>query len=528
MASPLLLTKLRPPPVQPGRAPRARVLAQLDAGAERRLTLLSAPAGYGKTAALAAWLEHTALDVAWLALDSGDDAPSRFLRHLVAALQQRDDTLRELGDFVDEGATGDDLEAALITVVNDVADNERPLVLVLDDLHAVTSERVHALLRFLLDHAPDQLRLMIGTRVDPPLPLARLRVAGQLTELRARHLRLTQAEADGLLRSLGVSLDASTVAELTLRTEGWAAGLQLAALSLQGRAGAEEFVRYFTGTDRFVLDYLTEEVLLRQGTPVQDFLLLTSVLERFDAGLAEAVTLQPGARAMLDHLERSNLFLVPLDDRRETYRYHAFFQDLLLHRLREARPDVPPELHRRAARELERRGDAGAALVHAWLGGEVGMAAELLQGHPRAGAVRRALLGALGRPDSDLPLASLLAQLHRDGVPPAARAAALEALEEGDDEPDAARARPRGAASGRAGVGTPDGEVGSGPEPEALSERELEVVRLITAGLANKQIARRLDISPNTVKTHAQNAYGKLAVSSRTEAAARARELGLV
>jgi ATP/maltotriose-dependent transcriptional regulator MalT len=349
---------------------------------------------------------------------------------------------------------------------------------------------------------------MIGTRVDPPLPLARLRVAGELTEVRADELRMTPSEARGLLDELGVELDGDALDELVVRSEGWAAGIQLAALSLRGRADPTAFVRYFTGTDRFVLDYLTEEVLMRQPTAVQDFLLLTSVLDDVDAGLAQAVTGDASAAAMLERVERSNLFLTPLDGQRSGYRYHAFFQDLLLHRLREARPDLPPVLHARAATELQRRGETEAAARHAWLGGDAALAARLLAGHPRGAGVRRAILGALGEPEAGRPLADLLAELQRRGVGPAERQRVLEALEADDDDVDAERAARL-----------------DGLDP--LSERELEVLRLIAAGLPNKDIARRLGITLNTVKTHAKNTYSKLDVSSRTAAAARARELGL-
>ncbi|HKI58691.1 MAG TPA: LuxR C-terminal-related transcriptional regulator [Trueperaceae bacterium] len=508
----ILTTKLRPPPGRAELPARPRLLARLDRGAEGRLTLVSAPAGYGKTTALAAWARHTELDAAWLALDANDNAPRRFLRHLVAALQRHDETLRELGDFVDaDGDEVEDLQAALITVLNDVALNDRPLALVLDDLHSVGNDRVHGLLRFLLEHAPQQLRLVIGTRVDPPLPLARLRVAGQLTEIRAGELRLDAAEAAALLAALGAAPPEAVVAELVLRTEGWAAAIHLAGLSLAGRADPASFVRYFTGTDRFVLEYLTEEVLLRQPAEVQDFLLQSSVLERFDAGLAGEVTGEPRAGAMLERLERSNLFLVPLDERHETFRYHAFFQDLLQHRLLEARPDLAAELHRRAARALEARGDLDAALPHAWLSGDPAFAAARLDAHPRHEAGRAVLREPLSEPERGGDSEALLAALMGRGGADAVWVRVLAALE--DDEPPAADAAQQ--AARRAGL-------------DPLSERELEVLRLIAVGLSNKHIARRLDISLNTVKTHARNAYGKLAVSSRTEAAARARELGLV
>jgi len=475
----VLTTKLTPPPVPSGRTPRRRLLTRLDRGAEGRLTLVSAPAGYGKTTALTSWAQHAALPVAWLSLDEADNAPGRFLRHLVAALQRRDDTLQQLGDLVGDEPAGEDLEAALITVVNDIAANEEPLVLVLDDYHWIAGEPVHDLVRFLLDHAPAQLRLVIASRTDPPLPLARLRVAQALTEIRTDELRFTADEAAALLDRQGLRLADADVAELTLRTEGWPAGLHLAALSLRGRDDPHAFIAFYTGTDRFVLDYLTEEVLLRQPTDVQDFLLMTSVLDRFDAHLAAAVTGTSDAAAMLRRIERDNLFLVPLDRQHSSYRYHAFFQDLLQHRLRAARPDLPARLHARASEALELSGDVEGALEHAALAGDGTRAERLLA----------AAAGAGGR----------------------------------DDDAPGAAGKGAQAPFRPAGHGAADLE----PAPEPLTEREAEVLRLIAAGLANKQIARRLGLSLNTVKTHCRNIYAKLGVGSRTRAAARARELGL-
>jgi len=480
----VLITKLRPPPARPGDTPRPRLLARLDSGTERRVTLVSAPAGYGKTTALADWVAHGSASAAWLSLDEPDNAPQRFLRHLVAAMQRRDASLRELGDFV-----GEDLEAALITVVNDLAANEAPLCLVLDDYHCIAAQRVHELVGFLIAHAPPQLRLVIAGRNDPPLPLARLRVAQALTEVRADELRFTVAEARSLLERQGLRLAAADVEELTLRTEGWPAGLHLAALSLRGRSDPHAFIPFFTGTDRFVLEYLTEEVLLRQPAEVQDFLLMTSVLDTFDAELAGAVAGLGGAgdaAAMLDRIERDNLFLVPLDGQHRSLRYHAFFQDLLQHRLRTARPDLPARLHRRAADALEARGQPEEALRHARLAADEVRARRL--------------------------------EVFLERLQPAAEALEAQALDAGGPDPGRSD---RGTSASAAASPAAD------PALEPLTERELEVLRLIAAGLANKQIARRLDLSLNTVKTHARNVYAKLGVGSRTQAAARARDLGL-
>jgi len=510
LTSAILTTKLRQPPPRRDRAPRPRLLERLEAGTAGRLTLVSAPAGYGKTTALAAWAASTSKPVAWLSLDEADNAPQRCLRHLVAALQRSDETLRELGDFV-----GEDLEAALITVVNDVADNSEPLVLVLDDYHVLHAESVHDLVRFLLDHAPQPLRLIVATRTDPPLPLARLRVAHALTELRTDELRFTAGEAATMLAAQGLDLAPDDVTELTLRTEGWPAGLHLAALSLRGQSDPHAFIGFFTGTDRFVLEYLTEEVLTRQPTEVQDFLLLTSVLDELDAGLASAVTGADDAQAMLERIEKHNLFLVPLDPQGRRFRYHAFFQDLLQHRLRSARPDLPVELHRRAAAAFEARGDLEDALLHAVQAGDDDAVGRLLRRHPHGERLRRALERA--GEDGAGPEKGATAGPEGAARARATLRAALDALPDAGSAPVGTRSAPANQVAGG----------GATFDPEPLSYREGEVLRLIAAGLANKQVARRLDVSLNTVKTHARNIYGKLGVTSRTQAAARARELGL-
>lgn len=508
MHDPLLLTKLSPPPPRRDALERPRLQRELERAAAGRLTLIAAPAGYGKTTLLAGWLAARRAPVAWLSLDADDNAPLRFLRHLAAALQRVDATLAALGDF----ATADG-RAVATTILNDVLENEDDLVLVLDDYHEIESAAVHDTVELLVERAPPKLHVVLASRGEPPLPLARWRLEGALRELRADDLRFTAAEARAFAARLELELSPADGDALARRTEGWAAGLQLAALSLRGRdrdpEARRDAIERFTGTDRYVLDYLTEEVLLRQPEDVQDFLLMTSVLDRFDAALAAAVTGRADAAEVLAGLERAGLFLQPTDDRRSHFRFHASFRDLLRRRLRDARPDLPARLHGRAARHLEAQGRTGEALRHALLAGDVARAATLVEAHPRARRIRTELLAFLGRADADLPLAALLEEALARGVPLEQRSRLVEALE-------------------RPPEGPAPGPGGDGGRPGPLSERELDVLRLIAAGLSNKQVARRLELSPETVKSHARNLYGKLGVRSRTAAAARARALGLL
>jgi LuxR family maltose regulon positive regulatory protein len=499
----LLTTKLHPPPKRDQRVIRERLLDALNEGSTRRLTLVSAPAGYGKTTLLSNWFERTGKDVAWLSLDEADNDLRRFLAYLVATLQRVDATLREAAIGVE------DSRAALTFILNDIAQNEADLILVLDDYHVITSAAVHEVVSFLLEHTPPQFHLLLGSRSDPPLALARWRVRGELCELRAHDLRFHAGEAQSFLEDvMHLTLSYEDAAELTRRTEGWIAGLQLAALSLRGREKVAGFIETFTGTDRFVLDYLTEEVLTRQPDEMQNFLVLTSVLERFCGPLCDAVTGLKASQARLESLERDNLFIIPLDNQRHWYRYQAFFGDLLAHRLNEARPDLPPQLHDKASRWFEENGHPADALRHALLAGDFGRAAALITAHPQGHEVRRELTAFLQAPASTAPLEGLLEQALAQGIS-LERSRLFHAFEESE-----------------AIVATVSARSGGALEP--LSERELEVLRLVAAGFANKEIARRLDISLNTVKTHTKNINSKLGAKSRTQASVRARELGLL
>jgi LuxR family transcriptional regulator, maltose regulon positive regulatory protein len=423
-------TKLRPPPPRAQVHVRPRLVDLFERAVRARVTLVSAPAGYGKTTALAAWARARTAPVAWLALDEHDAEPDAFLRHLAEALAALEPRAREAVDVP--------AEAALAALLNLLDATTEPRLLVLDDLHAVAVAEVLDVVRRLVDHAPPALHLVLATRVDPSLPLARWRLGGELAEVRAADLSFDAEEARVMLQAMGVTLEEPVLRALVRRTEGWGAGLQLAGLSLRGRGseGVADYVERFTGRDRFVLDYLTEEVLQRLDHALQHFLLMLSVFDTFDAATAAAVTERADAADVLADVERANLFLTRVDDGEATFRFHPFFRDLLLKRLSDLRPELPERLRAVAA---------------------------------------------------------------------------------------AHRARPTPAT---VGATAPLDGVAGGPI-ETLSEREREVLRWLVTGASNKEIARRLDLSPNTVKTHLKRLFEKLDVASRTSAVARARELGL-
>jgi LuxR family maltose regulon positive regulatory protein len=360
MSTPVLATKLVAPVLRPRLVPRSRLTERLD-GALRdrhRLTLVSAPAGFGKTTALGSWLTHLREDgrsyaAAWVSLDEGDNDLGRLLDHLLAALGKAGLDVGPLSPGTLRGPPAEALTLLVNAIAYAVGSAPRERwVVVLDDLHAVTAPEVHEAVTFLLGTLPAQVQLVLSTRSDPPLPLARLRTRGQLTEVRAADLRFTDEEARRFLHdTMALDLDGEDVAVLADRTEGWVAGLQLAALSLRDMdpSTATGFVAAFAGSHRFVLDYLADEVLARQPAELRDFLLATSVLERLTGPLCDALTGRTDSARVLGGLERDNLFLVPLDADRRWYRYHHLFADVLQARLLAEAPGRVPDLHRRAS-----------------------------------------------------------------------------------------------------------------------------------------------------------------------------------
>jgi len=341
MSAPILATKLYIPPPRSKIVLRPRLIERLNEGLSsgRKLTLISAPAGFGKTTLVSEWIADCGRPVAWLSLDEGDNDPVRFITYLVAALQ----TIKAgIGDGLLpalQSPQPPQTEAILTTLLNEISVVPDPFLLILDDYHLINSQPVDQSLAFLVEHLPPQMHLVIATREDPSLPLARLRARGQLTELRAADLRFTPSEAAEFLNQvMGLNLSVEEIAALEIRTEGWIAGLQLAALSMQGHQDTTSFIKSFTGSHHFVLDYLVEEVLQQQPESIQTFLLRTSILDRMCGTLCDTVLGSPSASGQetLEYLERANLFIVPLDNERRWYRYHHLFGELLRQRLHQS------------------------------------------------------------------------------------------------------------------------------------------------------------------------------------------------
>jgi LuxR family maltose regulon positive regulatory protein len=388
MATSILATKLFIPPPRPKSVLRTRLIERLNEGLHHKLTLISASAGFGKTTLVSEWIADCERPVAWLSLDGGDNDPTRFLTYLVAALQTIAANIGAGALAVLQSPQPLPAESILTTLLNDIAAISDSFILVLDDYHVIDSQPVEQALVFLVEHLPPQMHLVITTREDPHLPLARLRARGQLTELRTADLRFTPTEANEFLNQvMGLNLAVEDIATLETRTEGWIAGLQLAAIALrsqlsmqrQGDLDAANFIKSFTGSNRFVLDYLIEEVLGRQPENIQTFLLRTSILDRLCGSLCDAVLDSPSApgQETLEYLDYTNLFIVPLDSERHWYRYHHLFGDLLRQRL--GKPKEFAEFHLRASRWHEENGDLGAAFHHAIAAGDYDRAAGLAE-----------------------------------------------------------------------------------------------------------------------------------------------------
>jgi len=390
----LLTTKLYIPSTRPELVPRPRLIKRLSESLHCKLVLISAPAGFGKTTLVSEWVAGCERPAAWLSLDDEDNDPTRFLAYIVAALQT-------IAANIGEGVLGmlqspqpPPTESILTALLNEISTIQDSFTLILDDYHVVDAKPVDAstsvdeALTFLLEHLPPQMQLVIATREDPQLPLTRLRARGQMTELRAKEMRFTTSEAAEFLNQvMGLNLSAEEVTSLETRTEGWIAGLQMAALSMQGRADTASFIQAFTGSHHFILDYLVEEVLQRQPESVHSFLLRTSILDRLSGPLCDAVqfgfsksyTGQEDGRGMLEALERGNLFVVPLDDKRQWYRYHHLFADVLQARLIEEQPDRVPTLHQRASEWYEQNGLPADAVRHALAAEDFERAAGLIE-----------------------------------------------------------------------------------------------------------------------------------------------------
>ncbi|MBF6611896.1 MAG: helix-turn-helix transcriptional regulator [Chloroflexi bacterium] len=380
MVLPVLATKLYIPLPPSKVVARPRLVERLNEGQRRSLTLISAPAGFGKSTLVSEWVAGCNRPVAWLSLDEGDSDPARFLTYFVAALQTVVANIGEGILSILRAPQPPPAQVILTALVNEIAVIPHKLVLVLDDYHLIDSPAVDDALTFLLEHLPTQMHLVITTREDLQIPLARLRSRGLLTELRASDLRFTPSEAAGFLNeAMGLNLAAEDIDALETRTEGWIAGLQLAAIAIQGHQDVSGFIRAFAGDNRYIVDYLVEEVLQSQPETVRRFLLQTSILDRLNGPLCDAVTGQDGSSTRLEVLERGNFFVVPLDDKRHWYRYHHLFAEVLYARLIAEQPDIVSALHQHASEWYEHHGSAADAIRHALAAGDFERAADLIE-----------------------------------------------------------------------------------------------------------------------------------------------------
>ncbi len=380
MAAPILATKLFIPPPRSKIVLRPRLIERLNKGLHHKLILISAPAGFGKTTLVSQWISERDRPAAWLSLDEGDNDLAQFLRYFIAALRSVTANIGE--EILDALQNNQPLpsESILTALLNEIAVIPDDFMLVLDDYHMIDSRSIDNALTFLLEHLPSQMHLVITTREDPNLPLARFRVRDQGMELRATDLRFTTSEAaDFLNQVMGLDLSAEDIGALEARTEGWIAGLQLAALSMQGRQDVSGFIQAFAGDHRYVVDYLVEEVLKRQPESIRSFLLRTAILDRLNGPLCEAVTGQEQSRTLLDTLQRGNFFLIPLDENRNWYRYHHLFADVLRMHLTAEHPDQVAILHRRASEWYEQNGVFADAIRHALAGHDFERAADLIE-----------------------------------------------------------------------------------------------------------------------------------------------------
>jgi LuxR family maltose regulon positive regulatory protein len=455
----LVTTKLViPPTYQQNIIPRPRLYQQLDRGIQGPLTLITAPTGSGKTTLVGAWSRQREFPVAWVSLESEDNDPSRFWRYIIAALGKLDPTVSQ--DTIRQSRMLPD-ENTLATLINQLTQLSHDILLILDDYHTITTPAIHTILQFLLNHLPPQLRICISTRAEPPLNLARLRAQGKVTDLQAATLNFTAEEVEYFLKQTmetrGLLLNAHDIAEIYQRTEGWVAGLQLLVQGIQERgkndpATIGQMIRAFSGSQQEVLHYLTEEVLERQPTAIQEFLLETAMLEHLHADLCDAVTGQQNGQVMLRSLLAANLFLYPLDEQGQWYRYSLLFAELLRYRLQSIRPTFIPTLHQRACAWYEQQGLIGQAIEHAQAAGNTELATHL----------RQKLMSDSTQGENLLAL---------------------------------------------------------------LSEREQAVLRLMSEGKSNQEIAHALVVTVSTVKTHLNNIYAKLQVHTRLQAVARVYDL---
>jgi LuxR family transcriptional regulator, maltose regulon positive regulatory protein len=377
----LLNTKLNVPPVRPSHVQRVELIQKLNKLLEYKLALIVASAGYGKTALVSEWIAQSPMRVVWFSIDAGDNDPVRFWDYVIAAIQTASPGIGEKTLTLLHEPQPLPIETILSSLINELSTLTDLLTIVLDDYHVIESSAIHDGLAFLVEHMPAQMRLIMTTRTDPPLPLARMRVRNQLLELRSADLRFSPPQIAAFFTDvMGLTLTTADITALDTRVEGWIAGLQLAGLALQGKRDPSEFIASFAGDHRYVLDYLGDEILDRQPEAVQQFLLQTSLLERLNADLCDTVIGAAESRAVLEHLERHHFFVVALDEKRQWYRYHRLFADFLQHRLRLKYPERVKQLHQQASDWFEQNGLLSEAISHALAAQDHERAAELVQG----------------------------------------------------------------------------------------------------------------------------------------------------
>lgn len=377
---PLLEIKLCVPILGTALVSRPRLIKRLNEGFSSKLTIISAPAGFGKTTLLSDWIRQSKLPVAWFSIDTGDNDAVHFLNYIIAALQNLEVSIGKATLNLLKSPQLPPIQSILINLINDITHISRNFSFILDDYHLVDAKQIHDIIAFLLEHLPKQMHLVIATRSDPPLPVARLRSQNQLTEIRASDLIFTTEETSLLLNDkLNLGLSTDDIALLESRTEGWIAGLQLAALSLQNRKDTSSFIETFKADNRYIMDYLMEEVLSRQPECIQSFLLQTSILDRLSGPLCDAITKKSDGQEMLRTLEKANLFIFPLDSKRQWYRYHRLFADVLKQRLHQVQSELVRELHSRASKWFAQNGVGDEAVEHALAGKDFERAAQLIE-----------------------------------------------------------------------------------------------------------------------------------------------------
>ena len=382
MTTPLLTTKLNIPPLRPILVPRPYLIDKLNSGQEGKLTLVSSPAGFGKSTLISIWIHQLDHPAAWVSLDKGDNTPSQFLKYFISAIQLIEAEIGEGALISLKSSQSPKTDVLLIGLLNEIAEIAKPFIIVLDDYHVITESIVQEMLTFILENQPPQMHIVISSRADPPWPLARLRARGELTEIRTSDLRFTTDETANFLNDvMKLKLSQPDVASLERLTEGWIAGLQMAALSMQGRRDVSGFIKSFSGSHRFVLDYLVEEVLDQQSPAIQEFLLRTSILERLSGPLCNAVTRRDDSQTTLSQLESANLFVIPLDEERRWYRYHHLFVDLLRIRLEQTKPEHVATLNRKASEWFERNELIAEAVNHAMAANDFERVVNLLAGN---------------------------------------------------------------------------------------------------------------------------------------------------